>query len=100
MTTRTLPPNVAPGCFNVPGRNDDGFEELCHLVDDDPEAIATALDEDERDIAIASHMPLLPLLLQRLTTGRDDIPAAFPLNGCVAIERTGARWEERWRMEP
>ncbi len=34
MSTRTLPPNVAPGCFNVPGRSDEGFEELCHLVDD------------------------------------------------------------------
>ena len=34
VATRTLPPNVAPGCFNVPGRSDEGFEELCHLVDD------------------------------------------------------------------
>ena len=34
MSTRTVPPNVAPGCFNVPDRNDEGFEELCHLVDD------------------------------------------------------------------
>ena len=31
-------PNVHPGCFNVPRSNDDGFEELCHLV--------TALDPD------------------------------------------------------
>lgn len=35
MATRTLPPNVAPNCFNVPRRSDDGFEELCHLVEDD-----------------------------------------------------------------
>ncbi|MBV9820005.1 MAG: hypothetical protein JOZ07_16865 [Solirubrobacterales bacterium] len=25
-------PNVHPACRNVPRRNDDGFEELCHLV--------------------------------------------------------------------
>jgi hypothetical protein len=25
-------PNVHPGCTNVPGKNEDGFEELCHLV--------------------------------------------------------------------
>jgi hypothetical protein len=25
-------PNVHPGCANVPGRTEDGFEELCHLV--------------------------------------------------------------------
>jgi hypothetical protein len=25
-------PNVDPRCANVPRRNDDGFEELCHLV--------------------------------------------------------------------
>jgi hypothetical protein len=38
MSTRTLPPNVAPGCFNVPRIDDDGFEELCHLVEDgDPD---------------------------------------------------------------
>ncbi len=37
MSTRTLPPNVAPDCFNVPRKGDDGFEELCHLVEDDPD---------------------------------------------------------------
>jgi hypothetical protein len=26
-------PNVAPNCINVPRINDDGFEEVCHLVD-------------------------------------------------------------------
>jgi hypothetical protein len=29
----TRSPNVDPRCRNVPGHNDDGFEELCHLVD-------------------------------------------------------------------
>ena len=38
MTTRTLPPNVAPDAIGIPGRSDEGFDELCHLVDDaDPD---------------------------------------------------------------
>ena len=28
-------PNVAPDCINVPRFNDDGFEEICHLVEMD-----------------------------------------------------------------
>lgn len=31
-STPVRAPNVHPGCRNVPGRSDDGFEELCHLV--------------------------------------------------------------------
>ncbi len=34
MATRTLPPNVSPRSFSVPRRNEDGFDELCHLVED------------------------------------------------------------------
>jgi hypothetical protein len=38
---RTAParlPNVHPDCRNVPGRSDEGFDELCHLVtDEDPD---------------------------------------------------------------
>ena len=31
-------PNVHPHCQNVPGRNEEGFEELCHLVtSEDPD---------------------------------------------------------------
>ncbi|MBA2638084.1 MAG: hypothetical protein H0U79_07680 [Solirubrobacterales bacterium] len=41
MPTRVLPPNVAPRAIGVPGLDDDGFEELCHLVVD--EAPDTAL---------------------------------------------------------
>jgi hypothetical protein len=30
-------PAVDPACWNIPARNEDGFEELCHLVsEDDP----------------------------------------------------------------
>jgi hypothetical protein len=31
-TAPTRSPNVHPGCRNIPHANDDGFEELCHLV--------------------------------------------------------------------
>ena len=45
MSTRTLPPNVAPGCFNVPGRSEEGFDELCHLVDErDPDTALCGKD--------------------------------------------------------
>lgn len=69
--------------------------------DDDPETIVTALLGEEQHIAIASHMPFLPSLLHRLITGRrDHLSAEFPLNGCVALERAGDRFEERWRVSP
>jgi phosphohistidine phosphatase len=69
--------------------------------DDDPETIAIALAAEARDVLIASHMPLLPMLLHRLTTGRRDrMSAVFPLNGCVGLERAGDGWEERWRVQP
>jgi hypothetical protein len=45
VSTRTLPPNVAPGCFNVPGRSEEGFDELCHLVEDtDPDTALCGQD--------------------------------------------------------
>ena len=46
MSSRTAPlPNVAPGCRDVPGTNDDGFEELCHLVDNhDPDTALCGKD--------------------------------------------------------
>jgi phosphohistidine phosphatase len=69
--------------------------------DDDPETIATALAAEQQDLAIASHMPLLPALLHRLMTGRRDrMSAEFPSNGCVAVERNGDLWIERWRTAP
>jgi hypothetical protein len=38
-------PNVHPDCWNVPGRSDDGFEELCHLVpEDDPDTALCGQD--------------------------------------------------------
>jgi hypothetical protein len=38
-------PNVHPRCFNVPRTNDDGFEELCHLVTErDPDTALCGKD--------------------------------------------------------
>ena len=45
VVIRTVPPNVAPDCRDVPGRNEDGFEELCHLVPDhDPDTALCGKD--------------------------------------------------------
>jgi phosphohistidine phosphatase len=69
--------------------------------DDDPDTVATALLGEEQHLAIASHMPLLPALLQRLITGpRDGTSTPFPQHGCVALEKVGERWEEKWRVAP
>jgi hypothetical protein len=38
-------PNVHPACRNVPQINDDGFEELCHLVtSEDPDTALCGKD--------------------------------------------------------
>jgi phosphohistidine phosphatase len=67
--------------------------------DDDAETIAIALCAEAQDIAVASHLPLLPALLHRLVTGKHDrMSAEFPLNGCVALVRTDHIFEERWRI--
>jgi hypothetical protein len=44
VATRTVPPNVAPNSFSVPDINDLGFEELCHLVEDDPDTALCGKD--------------------------------------------------------
>jgi phosphohistidine phosphatase len=70
--------------------------------DDDLDAIVAMIDGDERDIAVASHMPFLPMLLHRLTTGRRDrMSVWFPLNGCVALERgENNLWRAVWEVAP
>ena len=69
--------------------------------DDDPETIAVALMAEARDVLIASHMPFLPMLLHRLTTGRRErVSAEFPTHGCVALERKAEIWVEMWRVSP
>jgi phosphohistidine phosphatase len=68
--------------------------------DDDPDTMATVLGAETRHVLIASHMPFLPALLQRLTTGSDRGIAEFPLNGAVTLERDGDSWREIWRVSP
>ena len=43
---RVIPtPSVHPDCVNVPSTNDEGFEELCHLVtDEDPDTALCGKD--------------------------------------------------------
>ena len=41
----TVAPNVHPQCRNTPRINDDGFEELCHLVtEQDPDTALCGKD--------------------------------------------------------
>lgn len=74
--------------------------------DDDPDIIAVVLDAEAggepgtaRDVLVAGHMPHLARLLHRLTTGlHDGAATSFPLHGCVALEKEGEGWKERWRV--
>jgi hypothetical protein len=44
-STPTRAPNIHPAGLNVPRINDDGFEELCHLVtDEDPDTALCGKD--------------------------------------------------------
>jgi hypothetical protein len=44
-TVPVTTPNVHPHCLNVPRRDADGFEELCHLVtDEDPDTALCGKD--------------------------------------------------------
>ena len=44
-TTPVKTPAVHPACWNVPRINDDGFEELCHLVSEgDPDTALCGKD--------------------------------------------------------
>jgi phosphohistidine phosphatase len=65
--------------------------------DDPPDWVEDALLAEDREVLVVSHMPLLPALLRRLLSSAAD----FPVNGLVALERTGEReWVERWRLAP
>jgi phosphohistidine phosphatase len=65
--------------------------------EDSPEWIRDLLVVEDQDVAVVSHMPLVPALLEALTQGSRE----FPLNGMVLLERTGSRtFHERWRVAP
>ena len=44
MSAPTKLPNVAPECWNTPRVDDDGFEEVCHLVAEDPDTALCGKD--------------------------------------------------------
>lgn len=61
--------------------------------------IAGTVAREERDVMLVGHFPHLPRLLALLLTGDDEAgPAEFPLHGMVALEDSGGRWVEKWRL--
>jgi phosphohistidine phosphatase len=64
--------------------------------DDPPEWIRDAVEAEDREILLVSHMPPLPALLRLLAPEA----GTFPLNGLVVLARRGPRsYEERLRLE-
>jgi phosphohistidine phosphatase len=66
---------------------------------DPPQWLADRLKGETRDILLAGHFPYLPVLLA-LLVGGDDVAAAFPPHGAVALttEDAGETWAELWRL--
>jgi phosphohistidine phosphatase len=65
---------------------------------DSPSSIKDLVTGETREILIVGHMPNLPRVLTLLVTGAESPPLSFPLHGAIALEATGERWAERWRM--
>lgn len=59
--------------------------------DDPPEIIVEAIAHETRDIALVSHMPLLPAIRARLS----GVQTPFPLNGLVLLDEDAGVWRER-----
>jgi phosphohistidine phosphatase len=71
------------------------------LLPDDPATwVRDQLEGETRSVLLVSHMPYLPRLLQVLCGHDENAAAAFPQHGCVALERSGEYWTERWRLGP
>jgi phosphohistidine phosphatase len=71
------------------------------LLPDDPASwMRDQLEGETRSVLLVSHMPYLPRLLQVLSGKDESATAVFPQHGCVALERSGECWTERWRLEP
>ncbi len=69
------------------------------LQPSDPPAWAADLVAGEtRDLMLVGHMPNLARVLALLTTGHAEAGADFPDHGLVALEATGDRYVERFRI--
>lgn len=66
--------------------------------DDPPEWIKNLVTGEHRQVMLVGHMPNLPRVLTLLVTGAQSPLLSFPLHGVVALEATGERWIERWRL--
>lgn len=66
---------------------------------DPPQGIAPLLAGEELNLMVVGHMPNLSRILALLTRGSAEAPVRFPEYGLVALEKTEAGWEERWRIE-
>jgi phosphohistidine phosphatase SixA len=48
---------------------------------------------------LVGHFPHMPQLLAHfLSGGPNAAPAAFPMNGMVALENPDGTWMETWRL--
>ena len=65
---------------------------------DPPGSIADLLTGETREILLVGHMPNLPRVLTLLVTGTQAPLLSFPLHGVIALEASGERWTERWRL--
>ena len=65
---------------------------------DPPSSISDLVAGETREILIVGHMPNLPRVLTLLVTGAQSPLLSFPLHGAIALEATGERWTERWRL--
>ena len=65
---------------------------------DSPGLVRDLLTGEERDVMLVGHMPNLPRLLTLLVTGNESSLRSFPLHGAIALDPSGERWIERWRI--
>ena len=64
-----------------------------------PERMADTLAGETRELMLVGHMPHIEGLLRLLVEGHSEGSIVFPLNGLVALEPSGDRWSESWRLE-
>jgi phosphohistidine phosphatase len=66
--------------------------------DENPEAIARALDAETREIAVVGHEPHLGVLAGLLVEGPSKPPFFFPFPkaGVLGLLRKGKRWKSEW----